>query len=131
MSLDPDRPAVRIRRRWLVITLALATSTKEAADAEGLAFFESRIRPALAEHSDRCHSGRTPRNKGGLRNLTFPQVDKAQQIPLNLVRFFDVPVSSFRGGSPRGRPDPETAERRGTRVGDEWGIPGRRGGKAA
>ncbi len=67
MSLDPDRPAVRIRRRWLVITLALATSTKAAADAEGLAFFESRIRPALAEHSDRCHSGRTPRPKGGLR----------------------------------------------------------------
>ncbi len=63
MSLDPDRPAVRIRRRWLVITLALATSTKAAADAEGLAFFESRIRPALAEHSDRCHSGRTPRPK--------------------------------------------------------------------
>jgi Protein of unknown function (DUF1553)/Protein of unknown function (DUF1549)/Planctomycete cytochrome C len=66
MRPGPNPPDGRIARWWLLLPIAL-TSFARADDAEGLAFFESRIRPALAEHCDRCHSARAPRPKGGLR----------------------------------------------------------------
>ncbi len=53
-------------RPWLLL-LALATSSLGADDPAGVGLFEARIRPALAEHCDRCHSARSPKPKGGLR----------------------------------------------------------------
>ncbi len=53
-------------RLWLLLAVALAIPAR-ADDAEGLRLFETKIRPALAEHCDRCHSAKGAKPKGGLR----------------------------------------------------------------
>ncbi|MBL9198951.1 MAG: DUF1549 domain-containing protein, partial [Opitutaceae bacterium] len=44
----------------------LLCSAAAAADSAGLAFFEQKIRPVLAEHCYECHSERATKLKGGL-----------------------------------------------------------------
>lgn len=44
----------------------LLCSAAAAADSAGLAFFEQKIRPVLAEHCYECHSERAKKLKGGL-----------------------------------------------------------------
>ncbi len=59
---------------WLLLALWLVagrSSTLRAAppaesDAKGVAFFEARIRPLLAEKCYQCHSRQTKKTKGGL-----------------------------------------------------------------
>ncbi len=58
------------RRRWLFLT-ALAgvlgwDRALPASDAEGLEFFEKRIRPLLSEQCYECHSEQSKKVKGGL-----------------------------------------------------------------
>src|SRR5947207_10047802 len=57
--------------RLLILSLAIALSaaalpfkSRGAADSE---FFESKIRPVLAEHCYECHSASSKKLKGGLR----------------------------------------------------------------
>ncbi len=69
-----DSPALRFLalfcgqafRGFSVLFSALATSAVSAAEPVGVAFFEQKIRPVLAEHCYECHSARAPRVKGGL-----------------------------------------------------------------
>jgi len=49
----------------LLLSLAGAVSVRAATPEEGVAFFEKRIRPLLAEHCYECHGGK--KAKGGLR----------------------------------------------------------------
>jgi cytochrome c553 len=53
----------------LLITVLAAVSIAQAAgaDQEGIAFFESRVRPALAKYCYECHSAESGKTKGGLR----------------------------------------------------------------
>ncbi|MFM8891689.1 MAG: c-type cytochrome domain-containing protein, partial [Planctomycetia bacterium] len=52
----------------LAAMLCLATGLPAAAaeEAEGIAFFETRIRPLLVTHCDRCHAAGPKPPKGGL-----------------------------------------------------------------
>ncbi|MBA3845979.1 MAG: hypothetical protein H0X45_04975, partial [Planctomycetes bacterium] len=60
-----------VPRPVLVVALLAACSALIAddadGDAEGQAFFESRIRPVLIDHCYRCHSAESEHLKGGLR----------------------------------------------------------------
>ena len=71
-------PVLRPRRRrqpflpvgWLGLILfgaSLASGAEPAADADGLAFFETKIRPVLAERCYKCHSATSEKLKGGLQ----------------------------------------------------------------
>ena len=51
----------------LSLSLAGAVSLCAATPEEGVAFFEKRIRPLLAEHCYECHSASAKKAKGGLR----------------------------------------------------------------
>src|SRR5688572_462609 len=63
-------------RQWrliigLIVVLAghracLADEAKPAEDAKGVAFFENKIRPVLATHCYRCHSGEAGKAESGL-----------------------------------------------------------------
>ena len=59
-----------IRPIPLVIVLLMAGVARSAdadkPDAKGVAFFESKIRPALVEHCYKCHSGQTGKSEGNL-----------------------------------------------------------------
>ena len=58
------------RSRLLVIALlAIAWTSSQCVHAEedGIAFFESRIRPALVKHCFECHSASAAEINGGLR----------------------------------------------------------------
>src|SRR5262249_3221573 len=44
-----------------------ASAGPRAADAEGMDFFEKRVRPLLADRCYRCHSDRAKKLRGGLR----------------------------------------------------------------
>ncbi len=57
------------RMLWVAISVSAAAGPARADDsaAASEAFFESRIRPLLAEHCFACHSGRAERVRGGLR----------------------------------------------------------------
>ena len=61
-----------IRRQIFVIALVwvfAATSTSIAADpptVEGVAYFETHVRPVLVEHCYKCHSSRSLKREGGL-----------------------------------------------------------------
>ncbi|MGV3773194.1 MAG: DUF1553 domain-containing protein [Verrucomicrobiales bacterium] len=57
----------RFQAMLVFCTILLLTSTRvdAATEAEGLEFFEKRIRPLLVEHCYECHSGL--KQKGGLR----------------------------------------------------------------
>lgn len=52
---------------WIAILWFAGTPEGHAASAEELAFFESRIRPLLAEHCYSCHSAKAEKLKGDLR----------------------------------------------------------------
>ena len=55
---------------WLLALFLLCEAAgrgDDAASTPGNAFFESRIRPLLAEHCYKCHSAESEKIKGGLR----------------------------------------------------------------
>src|SRR5262245_49285050 len=59
-----------IMRRSCLVASLLVCATQGAAremDEAGVEFFESRVRPLLAEHCYRCHSARAEKVKAGLR----------------------------------------------------------------
>src|SRR5687767_494153 len=49
-----------------LFSLAGAVRADLPASAEDVAFFESKVRPVLADHCYRCHSSRSEKLKGGL-----------------------------------------------------------------
>ena len=51
----------------LVTFLAITTFSWAEDTAEGLAFFEKKIRPLLATHCFECHSAKSKKLEGGLR----------------------------------------------------------------
>src|SRR5437899_423620 len=51
----------------LVVAGAEAANRSTDSSAEGLAFFESKIRPLLVERCYECHSAESKKLKGGLR----------------------------------------------------------------
>src|SRR4051794_12253017 len=51
----------------LLLTLALAPRLALAENMGGEAFFETKVRPVLAEHCYQCHSATAPKLKAGLR----------------------------------------------------------------
>ena len=56
-------------RRWVALAWALAVmaGTARAADeAEGIEFFENKIRPILVDNCYPCHSRQSAKVKGGL-----------------------------------------------------------------
>lgn len=55
--------------KLLLVTALAAASIAQAAESEreGTAFFESRVRPALAKYCYECHSAESGKSKGGLR----------------------------------------------------------------
>lgn len=55
------------RTSLLVVALSAPSLVRGADDAEGRAFFESRIRPVLVERCYKCHSAEAGKPKGGLR----------------------------------------------------------------
>src|SRR5262249_11999599 len=62
------RPAIRAALQFLVIAIFAIVTTPATADTDdGLAFFESRIRPVLVESCYPCHSSQARTPKGGLR----------------------------------------------------------------
>ncbi len=48
----------------LLFGIAAPRAFAQAPDRDGIAFFESKIRPALVEHCFRCHTGK--KAKAGL-----------------------------------------------------------------
>jgi hypothetical protein len=57
-----------MRRSWLLASFILCTARAAAGGTgeDGAAFFESRVRPLLAEHCYRCHSAKAEKVKAGL-----------------------------------------------------------------
>lgn len=56
------------RTRWHLAVVVFLTGSSSAADhPDGIAFFEKRIRPVLAEKCHECHSLEAGKTKGGLR----------------------------------------------------------------
>ena len=60
------------RPAWFaMLAIALGTTAVAAAELEpdpaGADFFESKVRPLLAEHCFKCHSAQSRAPKGGLR----------------------------------------------------------------
>ncbi|HUP77335.1 MAG TPA: c-type cytochrome domain-containing protein, partial [Pirellula sp.] len=55
--------------KWLVLSLAIPWTLSQCvlAEEDGIAFFESRIRPALVKHCFECHSVSAAEINGGLR----------------------------------------------------------------
>ncbi|MEZ6128767.1 MAG: DUF1549 domain-containing protein [Planctomycetaceae bacterium] len=51
----------------LIVCLAATGHADEQPSADGIAFFETHIRPLLAERCYSCHSGRSGKSEGGLR----------------------------------------------------------------
>ena len=53
----------------IVLTMATtsALATEPRSDSTGVDFFESKVRPVLAEHCYKCHSAAGKSPKGGLR----------------------------------------------------------------
>ena len=68
----------KVSRLWLALWLAAGTSSMLRAapfagsDARGVEFFESKIRPLLANNCYQCHSQQSKKAKGGLL-LDSPQ----------------------------------------------------------
>src|SRR5215213_10769847 len=59
----------RLAACWLAMiagSLRAADGLEVAPGAEGVAFFEAKIRPVLAEHCYSCHSGQAKKLKAGL-----------------------------------------------------------------
>jgi hypothetical protein len=122
----------------LLITAFAAASIAQAAesDQEGIAFFESRIRPALAKYCYECHSEEPGKSKGGLRvdtreallkggesgpavvprslekSLLFQAItstDKDAQMPPK-GKLPDSVIADFRRWIEMGAPDPRSAK---------------------
>ena len=53
-------------RRAFSISLFLALAAADSSAADGVAFFESSVRPLLVKHCYECHSQETGKRKGGL-----------------------------------------------------------------
>src|SRR5947209_3723697 len=51
----------------LPLLLAPAPAPAQSGDAQGLEFFEKKVRPVLAAHCYSCHSDRAKKVRGGLR----------------------------------------------------------------
>src|SRR4051812_1730518 len=63
----PGTPADVMRLIPLLTFLAfLLPGPVRAADAASAEFFETKVRPVLAEHCYRCHSAKAEKLKGGL-----------------------------------------------------------------
>ncbi|TWT37238.1 Planctomycete cytochrome C [Posidoniimonas corsicana] len=64
---------MQLRFSWLLVAILVAGSGSRAATAGGgfsgeqLEFFETKVRPLLAEHCYACHSAKTGKTKGGVR----------------------------------------------------------------
>lgn len=56
-----------MKTRLCLTLLAVSPGQSFAADNTGIAFFESKIRPALIDHCYRCHSTESGKTKGGLK----------------------------------------------------------------
>ena len=122
----------------LLITAFAAASIAQAAgsDPEGVAFFESRVRPALVKHCYECHSTESGKTKGGLRvdtreallkggesgpavvprslekSLLFKAItsqDKDAQMPPK-GRLPDAVIADLRRWIEMGSPDPRAAQ---------------------
>ncbi len=70
---------VRAANPWVwrgmaVLTWMLITESWAANDSQGVAFFENRIRPVLAEHCLRCHGEEPAKLKGGLFLTSRPGI---------------------------------------------------------
>jgi hypothetical protein len=122
----------------LLVTALAAASVAQAAesDREGIAFFESRVRPALAKYCYECHSAESGKTKGGLRvdtreallkggesgpavvarslekSLLFQAItstDKDAQMPPK-GRLPDAVITDLRQWIEMGAPDPRVAQ---------------------
>src|SRR5215213_10003492 len=49
-----------------IVSSFVANSTQQKSDAGNLEFFETKIRPVLAEHCYKCHSAEAEKLKSGL-----------------------------------------------------------------
>ena len=58
---------MRAIHRTLILALATILGGVANLSAQDAAFFESRIRPALAKYCYECHSAESGKSKGGLR----------------------------------------------------------------
>ena len=67
----PTRSIAALSCVWLLSAVASLAGAEDAAppkpDAEGVAFFEAKIRPVLVERCYQCHSAGSEKIKGGLR----------------------------------------------------------------
>lgn len=122
----------------LLVTAFAAASIAQAAesDSEGIVFFESRVRPALAKYCYECHSAESGKTKGGLRvdtreallkggesgpavvprslekSLLFQAItstDKDAQMPPK-GRLPDAVIADLRRWIEMGAPDPRVAQ---------------------
>ncbi len=64
MTRASHRLALLLLLSWPLV--AFSASGAEPIDQEGVAFFENKIRPALAQHCYKCHSTEAKSVKGGL-----------------------------------------------------------------
>src|SRR5579863_4270943 len=80
-------------RTWFALLL-LAAPHVPAADPDGLAFFEKRIRPVLAEHCYACHGEAAKSPAGGLR-LDSAQGTRTVVVPGDPAK--SLLVSAIRG----------------------------------
>ena len=61
-------PAIRALVQPVIIAIcAVVTTSASAGTDDGIAFFESRIRPVLVQSCYKCHSSQSNAPKGGLR----------------------------------------------------------------
>lgn len=116
----------------LMAPLALGEDKPAGGDAEGIAFFEKKIRPVLVEHCYECHSSRAKELEGGLsvesaaalrkggdQGPAIVPGDLAQSLLIRAVRYEDgdlqmppkaaLPgevIADFESWVKRGAPDP-------------------------
>ena len=134
------------------LLLAALSSTAFAADADGIAFFESKIRPVLVEHCYECHSAQAKKLKGNLRldtkagwelggNSGLPaivpgqpdespllqsirHVDADLTMPPEKPKLPDAVIADFAAWIARGAPDPRDGAPLEARRGDKswWSL---------
>jgi hypothetical protein len=64
-KVDPFSPSEAVRR-FSSISLLLVLAAADSSAVDGVAFFESRVRPLLVKHCYECHSQEAGKQKGGL-----------------------------------------------------------------
>ncbi len=132
-------PGMIRRLPGLLLTLAplLSSAAPAGTNAAGIEFFESRIRPVLADHCYKCHSRQSEKVRGGLlldtkdalrrggdsglaivpghpeRSLLIKAVcytDKDLQMPPKDQKLTDDQVANLRLWVKIGAPDPRTSD---------------------